>query len=85
MATIRNYFGDDVSAVQVFYAPRIDKWVLRVASKCGLLHGDLSVDVEPTDEELRAAFGDIKILRGYSIVTLVDEMGTVAQSVRWMK
>ena len=58
-----------VDEVCVFYAAKINKWIIREFHDCGRL-GDSTVDKEPSDEELHDAYGqDVNIRREYDIIS----------------
>jgi hypothetical protein len=56
-----------VEEVAVFYSPAYEKWIIRCFGFGQL--GDCVANTEPTDDELKRFFGEIKIKRGYELIS----------------
>jgi len=54
--------------VTVFYSPKLNKWIIRKFDGLMTLGDDLR-DSKPTDDEIRAEFGNVAIRRGYSVMS----------------
>ncbi len=61
---------DITDEVIIFYAPKLDRWVIRQNSGIFRL-GDKTMDFEPSDDYLKSLYGEnILITRGYDLMSV---------------
>lgn len=61
---------DLIDEVNIFYAPGLDRWVIRQNSGVFRI-GDRTVESEPTDDYLKIYYGkNILITRGYDLFSV---------------
>lgn len=61
---------DLIDEVNIFYAPGLDRWVIRQNSGVFRI-GDRTVESEPTDDYLKSFYGkNILITRGYDLFSV---------------